>query len=198
MVEPYTNHPNTDVVVPRVVYGEGVQPDVYCSPEGSLQPMCELGINSNSTEVTAYLAGGFNLARKGMQLSKRLDRFMHGPLERNEGNGYVVRINTKLRGKPRTADEMNRTFVHELAHVAQAERNDPRVPIGNAIIGGLTIAGMIAGNVLSKNTDNRFARVAAVAIGGIAGHDIGYKLAPHERQARLIAETVTSRAIQRV
>lgn len=198
MVEPYTNYPNTDVVVPRVVYGEGVQAEVYCSPEGSLQPMDELGINPDSTDVTAYLAGGFNLARKGMQLSKRLDRFVHGPLERNEGNGYVVRINTKLRGRPRTAEEMNRTYVHELTHVAQAERNDPRVPIGNAIIGGLTIAGMIAGSVLARKSDSRIAVVAAVAFGGMAGHDIGYKLAPHEREAHRIAETVTSHAIQRV
>jgi hypothetical protein len=182
---------------PRAVYGDGVQPDIFVDPPCVLETMNILRISSIPAEHTVYVSGRFNIARKGLQLSKWIDRFVHGEKDRNEGEGSVVRVNTVLRGKVRSIDDMNRTLVHELEHVAQAERNDPKLVYGNIAIWGLTLAGALAGNTIVKRRGNAAASVIGMVVGAAAGHDIGYLVAPHERQARERARTVVTTAIYR-
>lgn len=197
MTDLQTSIPAEAIASPRVVYGNGVDPDLFVDPAVAGETMEQLGIPPAAiSDTTIYIGGKFNVVRKGLQLLKTHDRFIHGDLERNEGSGSVVRVNSKLRCRPRSAETMNETLVHELEHVAQTERKDPNVKLGNLAIMGMSAAGLILGGVISKKIGNRSARLAGALAAGVAGHDIGYKVAPHEIQARARASQVRSTAIR--
>jgi hypothetical protein len=91
---------------------------------------------------------------------------------------------------------MSRTWLHEGEHTAQSARGDKRVWLGHAVMWALTAAG---GLVTYKSGG-----VGAGLAGAVLGNRFGYRIAPHERQARKRAgqtrkgvAQVTSQAITR-
>jgi hypothetical protein len=133
---------------------------------------------------------------KGSHLPKWLDRTLHGRQPYNEGEGSVVRIAGRHHGQDLTAEEMNRTLVHEMEHVSQHDRKDVSMRAGNAIIWGLAAAGAVAGHEASKNRGKFMRLVLPLGLAAVSQR-IGYQLAPHEREARARAQQITSTAIRR-
>jgi len=132
------------------------------------------------------------LSYNGSEKPKWLDRMLHGRLPENEGRGSVVRVGTRVRGKDRTPEEVDETTRHELEHVAQADRHDVRVPIGSVAIWGGAAVGTWVGSKVGRRPATR---IAGALLGAVIGHAAGYKVAPHERQARARAkEALTTQA----
>jgi hypothetical protein len=180
--------------LPKVVFGEGVHESIEVDKAQLAHVMEKVGA---PPDTAIYLGGKNNLRKRGFQWLKSHDRLVHGDQERNQGSGSVIRVNTKLRGKIRDQEDMNRTLVHELEHAAQMDRNDFNVKIGKLVIAGSTVLGLVAGELAGRKTDNKFARTLVPILGAIIGRDIGYIIAPHEREARLRAERTKTTAIKK-
>lgn len=184
---------------PRIVYGEGTDPGVSVDPEVAAQTMRELGISEDGIARSAvYVDPKNRLANNGTHYPNRLGRLRFRSVpELQDVEGDIVRLSTRVRGKERTPEQMNRTATHEWEHLAQADRHDRKVIVGHIAIYGLAALGALAGNRLGKG------KIGA-AVGGFVGYQLGYMLAPHERQARLrsgqvrgIEPQVVSNAFQR-
>lgn len=184
---------------PRIVYGEGLDSSVSVDPEAAAQIMRELGVSEAGIANSAvYIDPKNRLANNGTHYSNKLGRLRFRSVpELQDVEGDIVRLSTKVRGKERTSEQMNRTAVHEWEHLAHQDRHDRKVTEGHIAIYGLVALGTLAGNRLGKGK-------AGAAIGGFLGYQLGYWLAPHERQARLRAgqvrglePQVASKAIQR-
>ncbi|MEI6480925.1 MAG: hypothetical protein WCO19_01330 [Candidatus Saccharibacteria bacterium] len=202
--------PNIANAVPRIVYGEGVDPSIVVSPEEKAESSRALGRTDEAIANSAiYLDPKPRLLNKGTHYPNWLGRrrFSSVP-ELQDVKGDIVRISTVMRDKhlkpvPRSAELMNKTSVHEDVHAAQAERNDRNVKIGWGIISAATLAGATMGH---NAGDGRGALTRGVmtASGAFVGYMAGYRVAPHERQARKTAgqvlsgkAEVTTRAITR-
>lgn len=187
---------------PRIVYGKGLDPAVSVDPKASAQTMRELGVSEAGIANSAvYIDPKNRLANNGTHYTNRLGRLRFRSVpELQDVEGDIVRLSVKVRGKERTAEQINRTATHEWEHLAQDDRHDRKVREGHIAIYGLAALGALAGNRLGKGTKGR----VGAAIGGFLGYQLGYMLAPHERQARLRAgqvrgteSEVVSKAVQR-
>ncbi len=187
---------------PRIVYGKGADHAVKIYPDMAADTMRDLGVSEQGIAKSVVYIDPINrTANNGTHYSPRLARlrFMSNPAMRGV-EGDVVRISTKVRGKDRTDEQMNKTLTHELEHLAQADRHDKKVTEGHIAIYGLAALGAMAGNRLGKGVKGK----VGSALGGFLGYQLGYWLAPHERQARLragqvngLAPQVVSKAIRR-
>lgn len=187
---------------PCIVYGEDIDPSVIVDPELAAQTMRELGVSEAGIANSAvYVDPKNRIANNGTHYSNRLGRLRFRSIpELQDVEGDVVRISTKVRGKERTEELMNKTLTHEWEHLAQADRHDRKVTEGHVAIYGLAALGALAGNRLGRGAKGK----VGAAIGGFLGYQLGYWLAPHERQARLRAgqghglePQVVSRAVRR-
>lgn len=197
------NHLPDSQVQPRIIYGEGTDPAVSVDPEFAAQTMRELGVSEEGIANSAIFIDPKNrLMNNGTHYSNTQAklRFRSIP-ELHDVKGDVVRISTKVKGKERTTELMNRTLTHELEHLAQADRHDQKVTenhiseYGLAILGALAVNKLVGGGIKGK---------VGAAIGGFMGYQLGYWLAPHERQARIragqmrgVEPQVVSKAIKR-
>lgn len=186
--------------LPRIVHGTEITPYIDIDPTQVASVLHELGVSDSAIEsTTIYLDGNSHIATNGMAYPNALGRtrFRHVP-ELKNAPGAIVRIGTNQRGKVRTEEDMNRTLVHELEHVAQMERKDKKMTAGHLAIWGLAAAGAVAGNKLAKKRGTgRAGRFGAMIAGMAAGQQIGYKFAPHEHKARERAKEITTSAISR-
>lgn len=193
--------PNTTETpsLPLIVYDESRYHGVSVDPEAAAQTMRELGISETSIANSAvYIDSKNRLANNGTHYPNTLGRLRFRSVpELQAVEGDIVRLSTKVRGKKLTAEQINRTATHEWEHVAQADRHDRKVTEGHIAIYGLAGLGALAGSRFGKGK-------AGAAIGGFLGYQLGYWLAPHERQARLRAgqvrgqePQVLSKAVQR-
>ncbi len=187
---------------PRIIYGEGVDSSVSVDPEIAAETMRELGVSDVGIANSAvYVDPKNRIANNGTHYSNTLGRLRFRSVpELQDVEGDVVRISTKVRGKERTTELMNKTLTHEWEHLAQADRRDRKVTEGHIAIYGLATLGALAGNRLGKGTKGK----VGAAVGGFLGYQLGYWLAPHERQARLragqgrgVEPQVVSKAIRR-
>lgn len=156
--------------------------------------MQQLGISQEAIGLsTLYLDPTSRIQTYGTHYPRLLGqlRFRSIP-ELRQAPGDVIRLSTIIKGEPRTADQMNRTLVHELEHIAQADRGDIGVHEGHLLIYGLAAVGTLLGRRMGRGS---FTKTALVLAGAAAGHSAGYLMAPHERQARRRAQEVTTRAI---
>jgi hypothetical protein len=122
-----------------------------------------------------------HLYYRGSQVPKLLDRIFRGKRDYNKGPGSIIRLSMYYQGKRRTIDNMNHTLAHELEHVAQQDRRDPRILIGTVMIWITATFGAWLGLLLGTNT---MLRMCFFFVGMAMGHYIGYSFAPHEIQAR--------------
>ena len=141
--------------------------------------------------TTIYLDSKNHFINNGVTYPKWLGRigFLFDP-KLSKAPGQIVKINLKVRGKNRNKDMLNKTLVHELAHVAQTERNDLQIYIGVIVIYGLLIAGGLFSYGLGTSL---FSKASLVVIGAMIGYQIGYSIAPHEREARKISSKKINR-----
>lgn len=187
---------HAEAVKPEVVYGPGVDPALEVDTYEVAQTMARLGtLTQTIGSTTLYIGGKNNYVTKGFQIPKSADRMLHGVQPRNEGPGTVIRVNTMYRGQPRGTDDMNKTLVHELEHIAQADRKDIRYFTGLIGVYGLALAGGLAGARFVKGSFAK--KVVAATLGAALGHQAAYVIAPHERQAKQRAEDVATTAIRR-
>jgi hypothetical protein len=163
------------------------------------ETMQELDISDQGINNTSiYIDPKNRLLNLGTHYPNRLGRLRFRSIpELRHAQGDIVRISTKVKGKERTAEQMNHTLVHELEHVAQQDRHDIKLHEGHLAIWGLAAVGAVIGNKLGKRTGSKAAHATAVAVGAVVGQQAGYLLAPHERQARQQAKAITSKAITR-
>ena len=175
---------------PHIVQGPGKSID----PSVVGQTMQELGVSSETIDKTIIFVDPANrLATNGITYPNRLGRLRHiaNPDLRN-AKGPIVRLSTRVRGADRSVEDMNVTLTHELEHVAQMDRRDTGLRIGHAAIWGLATLGAVVGYHMGHS---KASRIGLGISGMLIGHQIGYKIAPHERQARSVANTVTTTAI---
>lgn len=206
MIEPHNSSSeknNTDqTVLPTVIYGEGLAPDISISPQQAAETMRELGISDfGISEAVIYADPKNRLQVFGTHYPNWTGRQRFNSIpEIRESKGDIIRLSTKMKGRPRTAKEMNITLVHELEHLAQEDRKDRKVTEGHIAIWGLALAGAVVGNRFGKSS---VSRTIGTLFGAGAGHSLGYLIAPHERQARRRAgqghktAQVTSTAVER-
>jgi len=180
--------------VPRVIHDEMATPDISVDPERLAETMRELGVSEQGiSDTTVYMDPKSRLQTFGTHYPNMIGRLRFRSIpEIQEAEGDIVRLSTVMKGKPRTAEEVNRTLVHELEHRAQEERHDPKLTQGHIAIYGLALAGAIIGNRLGGS---KTSRAIGTAMGAAIGHSVGYIIAPHERQARARAREVTSNAV---
>lgn len=182
--------------LPLIVYGEGANPNDTISPEIAAETMRELGISEQAIgDAAIFLDPKNRMVNYGTHYSPRQAqlRFRSVP-ELSNAKGEVVRLSTTMRGKALTELQMNRTFVHELEHVAQHDRDDTKVTKGHIAIWGLAAAGAVIGSRYGKSN---LVKTAGALVGAIIGYESGYMIAPHERQARHRGRAVTSTAVSR-
>lgn len=182
--------------LPRIVYGEGTDPGISVDTGKVAQTMRDLGVSEQGiNETTLYVDPKSRLQTFGTHYPNKVGRlrFRSNP-EIQEAKGDIVRLSTIMKGKARSADEINRTMVHELEHRAQGDRHDSKLTEGHLAVWGLAVAGAILGNRLGKN---KASKIVGTAIGAGIGHSLGYMIAPHERQARERARQVTTKAVVR-
>jgi hypothetical protein len=181
---------------PRVVYGEKIPPDLTVDPDALADTMRELNISDKTIEnTTIYMDPSNRLATNGIAYPKTLGRLRHiRHPELRRAPGPVVRVSTKIRGTERKKQDMNHTLSHELEHVAQIDRKDPRLTIGHLAIWGSAALGATIGNKLGSS---RKGRAVGTLLGAMVGQQIGYKRAPHEQQAREKSKIISTSAIQR-
>lgn len=178
--------PSQERIAPRVVYSGDNASSVTIDPAIAAETMRELGISVDGiAHGTIYVDGKNRLVANGTHYPNKLGRlrFITNPDVR-AAQGDIVRLSTQIKGKPRSEELMNRTLVHELEHYAQQDRRDPNIHAGHLAIWGLAAAGAGIGSRLGKT---RPAKIASAIVGVGIGHMIGYRIAPHERQARKIA-----------
>lgn len=185
---------------PRVVFSGETDPSLAVDARTIAVVMGELGTTEETIEQTTVIVDGKNrLAVNGSAWPSALAnlRFKTNP-EFDCTAGPTIRLSTNMRGKPREDQAMNATLIHELEHVAQLQRHDSNIKIGQLAIWGLAAAGMAVGNRLAKNHGAGRGYRTAVALGCAGlGRQIGYMLAPHERQARQRTHQVQTNAITR-
>ncbi|MDQ5886076.1 MAG: hypothetical protein QG628_473 [Patescibacteria group bacterium] len=202
MSESAPNNPITETKIqPHIVYGEA-NPDVLMDPEAAGITMRELGISDDGiSNSTIYIDPKNRLMNNGTHYTNRLGRlrFRSNP-EITDATGDVIRLSTRVKSKDRSEELLNRTFVHEAEHLAQGDRHDIKVTEGHLAIYGLAAIGALVGNRLGKGAKGK----VGAALGGFMGYQLGYWLAPHERQARQragqvrgLAPQVVSKAIHR-
>jgi glycine zipper 2TM protein len=181
---------------PRVIYGEKVSPDLTVDTDALADTMHELDISDETIEnTTIYMDPSNRLATNGIAYPKTLGRLRHilHP-ELRRAPGPVVRVSAKIRGAEREEEDMNHTLSHELEHIAQIDRKDPRLKIGHLAIWGSAALGAVIGNKLGSSKKGR---AAGTLLGAMVGQQIGYKIAPHEQQARERSKIVNTSAIKR-
>ena len=188
---------------PRVVYGQGVNSDVLVDPELVAQTMQHLGIPEiDIAKTTIYLDPKNRFLNNGTEYPGSVGRLrFRGNPEMRGSEGNVIRLTTIKRGEPRPEELMNRTLVHELEHIAQAKRKDPKIFMGYAAMLGLAAAGAYVGNKLGNTTKSK---TIGTAVGALVGRFAGYMIAPHEKQARMragqvrgVEPPVVSKAVRR-
>lgn len=187
----------TDISTPTIVYGNHSEGKVALDPLDAASAMHELNISEQTIGNSAVFVDPKNrLLNYGTHYPGRLGRLrFHSIPELKDVEGDIIRISTRVRGKDRTAEEMNRTFTHELEHLAQHDRHDKKVTAGHIAVWGLAALGAVVGSHTGKN---KLAKTAGMTLGAIAGYEAGYMIAPHERQARNRAREVTSSALRRI
>ena len=193
---------------PRVVYGKGIDPSITSNSSSHTETMRQLAISEEGiAKTTIILDPKRRFLNYGTHYPNKVGRlrFRSNP-EIQSSKGDIIRLSTvmmnwrRMKFEPRTAERMNVTNVHELEHVAQQDRHDRKVTQGHIAIYGLAVLGAIAGNRLNRGVKGK----VGATIGGFLGYQLGYRLAPHERQARLRAgqvrglePQVVSKAIER-
>lgn len=187
----------TTLAEPKIVTSHSVESKLAIDPSIVGQTMQELGISPEGIRDTSILVDDANrMATNGIAYPKWLGRARHitNPQLRN-APGPIVRVSSVVKGNERSDDAMNDTLVHELEHVAQMERNDPKMKLGHIAIWGLAAAGGISANQLTR-AHNKAIRSAATFVGAAIGQQIGYRIAPHEIQARQRAKEISTSAIK--
>lgn len=179
-------------------------------PTAITEDMYKLGISDEGIARTTIVVDGSDrpISKTGIRGGadyKWHDRRKHAEHSNNEGDGSIVRIYENYRAwrSPfkqvrRTPEELNKTLMHELEHVAQMERKDPRLYAGIAMMLGTAAIGSLAGERIGRKVGGGYgARLGGAAIGLVAGRYIGYKASPHEIQARKRAKTTKTDSISR-
>lgn len=186
-------------VRPSIVYGRDQKDYISIDPLTATQVMRELGVSeSGIANSVIYIDYKNRLLNNGTHYPNKLGRLRFFFIPELRGvKGDIVRLSTKVRGKERTASQMNKTITHEWEHLAQDDRKDIKVIQGHITIYGLAIVSILAGGFMGG--------MAGAFICGLLGYQIGYWLAPHERQARLrsgqiygLNPTITSGAVKRI
>ncbi len=189
-------HP-TDKTQPPLFVEERTQ-NISAEPSEIAATMEGLGMSGAAIQDTSVVIDGKNRrSYNGSQTPKWLDRLAQGDMPYNQGKGSVVRIGTKVRGRERTEEQMNKVLVHELEHAAQKDRKDKNIVVGNILIYGGSFALGALGNILAKRT-GLTGRALATGAGLAIGNRLGYQFAPHERQARERAQALKSSAIKKI
>jgi hypothetical protein len=181
---PQPDYTATEGAVPKVVLGDGVDPTLAVDAHQLGTTMRSLGISEAGIANSAvYLDPKSRLQTFGTHYPNKLGRLRFRSVqELEQTSGDIVRLSTKMKGKPRDAAGMNVTLVHELEHLAQGDRRDKNVHEGHLAIWGLAAAGAVLGNRIGGRS--KATKVLGTVLGAAAGHTLGYMIAPHERQER--------------
>lgn len=184
---------------PKIIISPKTKGELIIDPGAVAQTMQELGISKQGIQNTSILVDETNrIATNGIAYPRWLGilRHLHYPQLR-DAPGPIIRLSSVVKGKERSAENMNRTLVHELEHVAQMERKDPNIKLGHVAIWGLATAGGIAVNRLMRG-QSKVIQLAATFAGAMAGQQLGYRIAPHEIEARQRAKEISTSAIRRI
>lgn len=187
-LEPSTTEPNA----PRIIYGRGAGSHAIVDANGAAKTMQELGVTEEMiANSTIYVDGISRLVNRGAYYGGGLHWFyniLHPDTRGMTGN--LLRLSTTMRGRRRSPEGMNQTFVHEAVHLAQRDRGDSNVLIGEVAIYGFAVLGAIVGDRIGQGGVKG---KALAVLGALAGYQLGYRLAPNEREARSMAGQVKGR-----
>lgn len=196
------NTPENHTPTPKIRSINGGEQYAEANADILQSTMSALGIPDETIgRTTVIIDGKSRLSIKGIAFPASLTWFTRRRYREHAESidGPVIRLSTSMRGKRRSAAAINKTLVHELEHTAQNSRNDLRIKLGHFTIFGGMIAGAIAGNTLTHK--NPFTRAMSVLAGAAIGKELGYRVAPHEKQARtrsteIITDVIRTKALQ--
>lgn len=183
------------MTAPHVIIDKTIQDNVHLDVAKAVEVMKTCGIPPEEIVNTViYIDAKFHLNINGSVWPKQLARLRYGRSGFEVGVGNVVRMSSRVLGKPRPSESLNHTLVHEIEHVAQIERKDIRLLIGHLTMLLGTLAGMWLSMWASESLRLVFPlRILCVLVGAAIGLQIGYLFAWHEIQARRVAgKTITS------
>lgn len=182
--------------LPRIVYACD-HPDFVVDSLIVAGAMDEIGVSPESVaSTTVYMDEKSRSSVNGSVWPRFLGRlrFFGNPELRNS-SGSIVRLSTVKCGKRRSVEAINRTLVHELKHVAQIDQKDSSLIVGNVTHLGLTVLGVLAAHRVTEKSSRIIPRLA-IGLGGLLiGSHTGYRLALHERHARVVAEIINTNAV---
>lgn len=100
-----------------------------------------------------------------------------------------IRVGARTKKKIRTPEEIESTLVHELRHAKQISHKEDSLRRGKAIMVSMYLGGALgvpaALEVISGGEDVNPGSLALSGLfGAVLGLIAGYKIAPHEREAR--------------
>lgn len=182
---------------PRIVYDSEVDPQIIVNAHEIAGTMRAMEISEKAISNTiVYLDAQSHYCVNGSVWPKMLGRLRHirNP-ELRKAPGSIVRLSTVMAGKRRRIDDINRTLVHELKHVAQIDQKDSSLVYGQVTYWGISALGALAANKLVRNSPRIVPRLAVTFGGLLLGSHAGYRLAPHERHARASANHTTIAAV---
>ena len=184
---------------PRIVYDPKLDPGLVADASGIARAMRAMAISEEAiSHTTIYLDAQSHYCVNGSVWPKTLGRLRHlrNP-ELRKSPGNIVRLNTVMCGKPRPTDDVNRTLIHELKHVAQIDQKDKSLIIGHITYWGISALGALAANRLIRKSPRPIPRITITLGGLLLGGHAGYSLAAHERHARKSTEHITTKAVSR-
>ena len=172
-------------VAPLIVIGRGAEQDISIDERAVTKTMRELGISDEAIASSAiYIDPKNRFLNNGTHYPSGLGRKrFRSNEELKDVEGDIVRLTTRKRFKDRPAELVNKILVHELEHQAQDDRDDKKVSEGHIAIWGIAAAGALLGYTLGSRKGGVITPIAT-AVGAYMGHSAGYRIAPHERQAR--------------
>lgn len=183
--------------VPRIVMGQGSEQDVVVDQQAVANTMRELGISDEAISSSAiYIDPKNRFLNNGTHYQSGLGRRrFRSNEELQDVEGDIVRLTTRKRYKDRPTELMNKTLVHEIEHQAQEDREDKKVTAGHIAIWGLATVGALLGYKFGGRKGGAMKPIATAA-GAYLGHSVGYRIAPHERQARKRAGQMRGRTAE--
>ena len=185
---------------PLIVYDPGLDPELVVNASDIARTMRTMAISEKAiSDATVYLDAQSHYCVNGSVWPRTLGRLRHiRNHELRKASGSIVRISTVMCGKPRRLEDINRTLVHELKHVAQIDQKDKSLIQGHITYWGMSAIGALAANRLVRDRSRPIPRLTLTLAGLMLGSHAGYRLAAHERHARETAEHLTSHAVSTV
>lgn len=169
-------------LTPTVVISKELT-DASVDKTSLISMMQELGLKDKTiNNLTIYIDNNTHFSTRGSTWPRSLSYFRFPKLR---AKGKVVRLSSKMMFTGSTKLTINTSLIHEIEHVAQIERKDPRLLAGYLTQLVFITAGLSLG--LTDKSGLLIYRILITALTTFTGWQFGYMFSWHEMQARKVS-----------